>query len=80
MHEWCGDRTGAMLPRMQAFIPNIGPKQRRRRLVLGGVSLAAAAAIAAALVAGDASLALRTIVALPLYGAALGFFQYREKT
>ena len=65
---------------MQACIPNIGPKQQRRRLLLGAVSLAAAVAAAAAFAAAGAGIAARALVALPLYGAALGFFQFREKT
>jgi hypothetical protein len=65
---------------MHACIPNIGPKQQRRRLILGGLGLVAAAALAATLAAADAPVAMRAIVALPLYGAALGFFQHREKT
>lgn len=65
---------------MHACVPNIGARQQRRRLILGGVALAASAALAVALAAADAALPLRTIVALPLYSAALGFFQFREKT
>lgn len=65
---------------MHACVPNIGAGQQRRRLVLGGVSLAAAVALAVALAALDAALPLRATLLLPLYGAALGFFQFREKT
>ena len=65
---------------MDACVPNIGARQQRRRLILGGASLAAGVALALALAAADAALLLRALVALPLYGAALGFFQFREKT
>lgn len=65
---------------MDACITNIGPAQRRRRLVLGISALVVAAAVAAALAAADAHVLIRALVALPLYGAALGFFQYREST
>lgn len=65
---------------MDACFPNIGARQQRRRLMLGGASLAAAVALAFALAAADAALLLRATVVFPLYGAALGFFQFREKT
>ena len=77
---WCRARWGAIVPRMHACVPNIGPGQQRRRLLLGSASLAAAVALALALAAADAVLPLRAIVLLPFYGAALGFFQFREKT
>jgi hypothetical protein len=65
---------------MHTCIPNIGPRQRRRRLVSGFLSLAAAVALAAALAVATAPLLLRATLFLPLYGAALGFLQYRERT
>jgi hypothetical protein len=65
---------------MHACIPNIGPRQQRRRLALGAAAAVASAALALILAFADASVVLRTAVAVPLYGAALGFFQYREKT
>lgn len=65
---------------MQACIPNIGRTQRRRRLVFGAVALLASLALAATLAALDAHLAVRALIAVPLYASALGFFQYREKT
>jgi len=65
---------------MAECIPNIGPEQRRRRLRFGWVTLGAAALLAAALHALDASAPLRTLVFVPLYAAGLGFFQYRAKT
>ncbi|MBR9989504.1 MAG: hypothetical protein KFH98_07100 [Gemmatimonadetes bacterium] len=65
---------------MDARIPNIGPKQRRHRLLRGAVILVAAGALATALAVADAHAAVRALVALPLYGAMLGFVQYREKT
>lgn len=65
---------------MQACIPNIGRTQRRRRLVFGAIAFMASLALAWALAGVDAHVALRALIALPLYAAALGFFQYREKT
>lgn len=65
---------------MQAFVPNLGERQRRHRLIFGALGLVAAVATAAVLAAVDASVAARVIVAVPLYMAALGFLQYRKKT
>ena len=65
---------------MQACIPNIGPKQRRRRLRFGWMALAAAALVAIAFEMANAPLAARALVAFPVYASMLGFFQYREKT
>jgi hypothetical protein len=65
---------------MSASVPNIGPRQQRRRLASGLVSLVLSAALAGVLVGIDASIAVRSLVVLPLYAAALGFLQHREKT
>jgi hypothetical protein len=65
---------------MDVCIPNIGAREQRRRLVGGRVGLAVAVAFGAALAAADAPLLLRALIAVPLYGAALGFLQHREKT
>jgi hypothetical protein len=64
----------------EVCIPNIGPRERRRRLV-GGVGLFALGAIAAALLLTfGAGRAWRTLLFLPLWGGALGLLQVREKT
>lgn len=66
---------------MEACIPNIGPRQRRRRLASGVFSLALALAAGAFLLRlDDPHLLLRALLAVPLYGAFLGFLQYRERT
>ena len=66
---------------MQACIPNIGPRQRRRRLLLGVASFAAAVALGSAILSlDDPSLLVRAAVFVPLYGGLLGFLQYRERT
>jgi hypothetical protein len=65
---------------MDVCIPNIGPRQRRHRALRGAIALVAAVALAAGLHSANAPLAARALVALPLYMAALGFMQYREKT
>ena len=61
-------------------IANIGPRQRQRRLVFGLVALAIAAALCAWLIVEDAPRWWRLLVILPLFGAASGVLQYREKT
>jgi hypothetical protein len=64
----------------QACIPNIGPRERRRRLV-GGVGLSALGAIAAALLLGfGAARGWRIVLFLPLWAGALGLLQVRERT
>lgn len=65
---------------MLACSPNIGTAQRNRRLRSGVALFIGAAILAATLAAVDADTVLRALVALPVYGGALGFFQYREKT
>jgi len=66
---------------MRAGTPNIGPRQRRHRLLTGAVALLVATAAATVLAAVGASTIVRALVVLPLlYFAALGFFQHREKT
>lgn len=71
--------SGVYAHRME-HCPNIGPAQRRGRLLAGVVSLGLAGALAVALTAIGAPLAVRLIVFLPLLWATYGFFQYREAT
>lgn len=66
--------------RGEEWVPNIGPGQRRRRLLLGLVAWAAAAVALAALLVFDANRAARLGLLLPLWLGAVGFFQCREKT
>jgi hypothetical protein len=61
-------------------IANIGPRQRQKRLVIGIVSLAVSAGIAATLVWRGVAVGWRVALFLPLMSAAVGFFQWREKT
>lgn len=63
---------------MQECVANIGPRERRRRLNHGLVWLAAAVALG--IVLAGSVLWLRALVFLPLLGAAIGIFQYLEKT
>jgi hypothetical protein len=60
--------------------PNIGPRQRRRRLYLGTAGSIAAVLWAIVLTDRNASLLLRTTVFLPLLVGAFGWFQYFSRT
>ena len=61
-------------------IPNIGPRQRRLRLISGLVMVAIATAAAAALLAAGAARAWRLLLIVPVGGAAVGLFQVQAKT
>ena len=61
-------------------IANIGPRERRKRLTFGAVSLGLSVVIAAVLVLDGVPVAWRAGLFVPLLGASLGFFQWREKT
>ena len=64
----------------EACMPNIGEGERKRRLIVGYVSLALAALGLAALLVMDAPRIWRLALFLPLMAAGAGFFQHREKT
>ena len=59
---------------------NIGPRERRKRVVLGLVMLAVSVGIAAALMRSGASPFWRLGLFVPLWMAALCFLQARGKT
>jgi uncharacterized membrane protein len=59
---------------------NIGPRGRRKRRVLGIVSLTVAVGVAFLLVAFDAPRWSRLVIFFPLWMAGLGLLQAREKT
>ena len=61
-------------------VPNIGPGERRKRLVFGAVAAVVSVAILAALLASDANRWWRVLLLLPFWACALGFIQVREKT
>lgn len=63
-----------------ACTSNIGPCQRRRRLVTGLVAAAASVLALAALLAADAPRLTRLLAALPFWAGVLGVLQHREKT
>ncbi|HEX8281916.1 MAG TPA: hypothetical protein VF588_00955 [Pyrinomonadaceae bacterium] len=59
---------------------NIGPRERRKRRLLGIVSLTVAVGVAFVLVAFGAPRWWRLAVFFPLWMAGLGLLQAREKT
>lgn len=61
-------------------MPNIGPRQRRRRVIFGFAGAGTAAVLGVALALAGAPAWLRALVFLPLAAGTYGFFQYREKT
>jgi len=63
-----------------ACIPNIGPNERRKRLIWGGAALVTSVLFTVALAAGGIDRRWRLVVFVPLWIAALGVFQAREKT
>lgn len=63
-----------------AEVANIGPRERRKRRAMGIAALAAGAALVFVLVAWDEPRPMRLFVFFPIWIAALGFFQAKEKT
>jgi hypothetical protein len=61
-------------------VANIGPRERRKRRLLGIVSLSVAVAVAFVLVVFGAPRWLRVFVFFPLWMAGLGLLQAREQT
>lgn len=62
------------------MIPNIGPRGQQQRFRLGMLAAVAAGALAAALLLLDAPRLWRLACFVPLWIAALGFFQAHDKT
>jgi hypothetical protein len=71
-------RTAAALA--TECIPNIGPAERRKRLRFGFLLLGIGVVLAAVLLSTGAARAWRLVVLLPLWSAAVGFVQVRDKT
>lgn len=63
-----------------ACIPNIGPRERRRRLQAGMVGLAVALMGLAVLMIVGVGRVWRLVLVVPFWAAALGVFQARDKT
>ena len=59
---------------------NIGPREQRKRRVLGVVALTVGVAVAFVLVVTGAPRLLRLVVFFPVWIAGLGLLQAREKT
>jgi hypothetical protein len=65
---------------MSEEVCNIGPRERRKRRVMGYVSLGVGVAVAFLLVVLDAPRPARAMVFFPIWMAGLGLLQAREKT
>ena len=61
-------------------IPNIGPRERRRRLILGIAMFGIVGLVAALLVFADAPRAWRLFALFPAWVGSIGVLQAREKT
>lgn len=61
-------------------IPNISAQERRKRLLFGVIMLAVSLIILAALVLTSVNRWWRLPLSLLFWGAATGYFQWREKT
>lgn len=59
---------------------NIGPREQRKRRLLGVVALTVGVGVAFLLVTLDAPRLLRAVVFFPIWLAGLGLLQAREKT
>lgn len=64
----------------EVCIANIGPRQRRLRLIMGAGTLAVTAALGVTAIAVDAPRLLRLGLFVPAMVGAMGVFQAREKT
>ncbi len=65
---------------MPSVTANLGPQERRKRLTFGVVLLGASLAAAAMLIHAEVARGWRMLLVFPLWAAALGFFQARERT
>jgi len=63
-----------------ASTPNIGPGERRKRLLSGLTLLATSVLIAAVMMGSRIHRGWRVALFLPLWGAALGLFQAQDST
>jgi hypothetical protein len=75
-----GTRPGGDPRRSQVCIPNISQKERRKRLAAGVVQFAVSLVVLGMLLAAGADRGWRFALVLPFWGAAAGFFQWRDKT
>ena len=61
-------------------VPNISPAERRKRLLAGAVQFAVSLVILGWMLAPGVDRMWRIAMLLPWWGAAAGFFQWRDKT
>lgn len=64
----------------QVCIANIGPQQRRMRLMFGLVMFAFGSVVAALMIFSRVDRLWRSALFLPCYMGAVGYFQARDKT
>ena len=65
---------------LSACTPNIGPRERRKRLMVGLGLLCTSVLIALAMITSGVPRGWRGLLLLPLWAAALGVFQARGGT
>lgn len=65
---------------MKASVTNIGPREIRKRRLMGIVALGIGAGLAFVLIVFEAPRLMRLVVFFPVWMAGLGLFQAREKT
>ncbi len=70
----------AMIGELTVCIANISPPERRRRLLFGMIQCVIAFAMLAALMATGTHRLWRLPLLFLFWGAAIGFFQWRDKT
>lgn len=64
----------------EVCVPNIGPRERRKRLWAGAVYLGITLAAFVIMMSSHTPRGYRLLLVLPLWGAGAGLFQYLEKT
>jgi len=64
----------------EVCVPNISTRERRKRLAAGVIQFVISLAVLAALMATGADRVWRLTLLLLFWGAAAGFFQWRDKT
>jgi len=64
----------------EVCVPNIGPKERWKRLMAGFIYLGVTIVAFVYLASHQSPRAYRLLLFLPLWGAGAGLFQYLEKT